>query len=229
MSAGISGTDLKQISSMIKGIKCDAGKTRPILAAIQDLAIKAGGFVGVCPKPIMFTHDEQKNSPQFSGIPFEPYGSISAFTSFTPPHPVVIALVVCPANPGGITVKQWAAKPMHCNMLVLVSPPKIPGYQSAGKVIVVCEPNITDVEAREHKAKVVLQHRIFSMLQHIKKTSKQIWVNNKRQERNNKGICLQLVLEWMVELVSCGENPLQMSRNDQGKVTAIQGFRSIQM
>ncbi|KAK7058135.1 hypothetical protein R3P38DRAFT_2497694 [Favolaschia claudopus] len=219
------------ISQMIKEIKHNAGKTGPILAEIQKLAIKFGGYVGVCAKPIMFIDEKQKKSPQFTGIPFDPYGTISVLTAFKSPPPFVIALVVCPANPVGITVEQWASEPMHCNVLVVVSTPKVPGRRSGGKAVVVCEPNITDVEAREDIAKHIIHNRVLDMLRHIKRTgtSSQVWVNNKREVRNNAGICLRLALEWMVELVSGGKNPLSVSRNDDGKVVAIQGFRSIHM
>ncbi|KAK6981435.1 hypothetical protein R3P38DRAFT_3463788 [Favolaschia claudopus] len=219
------------ISQMIKEIKHNAGKTGPILAEIRKLATKFGGYVGVCAKPIMFIDEKQKKSPQFTGIPFDPYGTISALTAFKSPPPFVIALVVCPANPVGITVEQWASAPMHCNVLVVVSTPKVPGRRSGGKAVVVCEPNITDVETREDIAKHIIHNRVFDMLRHIKRTgtSSQVWVNNKREVRNNAGICLRLALEWMVELVSGGKNPLSISRNDEGRVVAIEGFRSIHM
>ncbi|KAK6987819.1 hypothetical protein R3P38DRAFT_3445970 [Favolaschia claudopus] len=125
--------------------------------------------------------EKQKKSPQFTGIPFDPYGTV--LTAFKSPPPFVIALVVCPANPVGITVKQWASAPMHCNVLVVVSTPKVPGRRSGGKADVVCEPNITDVEAREDIAKHIIHNPVLDTLKHMKRSSSQVWVNNKREER----------------------------------------------
>ncbi|KAK7059414.1 hypothetical protein R3P38DRAFT_3522446 [Favolaschia claudopus] len=130
----------------------------------------------------MFIDEKQKKSPQFAGIPFEPYGTISVLTVFKSPPPFVIALVICPANPVGITVEQWASAPMHCNVLVVVRTPKVPGRRSGGKAVVVCEPNITDVEAREDIAKHIIHNRVLDMLKHMKRSSSQVWVNNKREE-----------------------------------------------
>ncbi|KAJ6586663.1 hypothetical protein B0H10DRAFT_2335163 [Mycena sp. CBHHK59/15] len=58
-----------------------------------------------------------------------------------------------------------------------------PGKKSPGKILLICEPNITDVEAREHKAENVLKSRMVEMLKEIGSRVKQVWVNNKRPEQ----------------------------------------------
>ncbi|KAK6988763.1 hypothetical protein R3P38DRAFT_2804228 [Favolaschia claudopus] len=112
--------------------------------------------------------EKQKKSPQFTGIPFDPYGTISVLTAFKSPPPFVVALVVCPANPVGITVEQWA------------SAPTVPGRRNGGKADVVCEPNIADVEARGDIAKHIIHNRVLDMLKHMKRSSSRVWVNNKQ-------------------------------------------------
>ncbi|KAJ7931979.1 hypothetical protein B0H13DRAFT_1857395 [Mycena leptocephala] len=89
------------------------------------------------------------------------------------------------------------------------------------------EDNPVDVEAREHKATIVLKSRMVDMLKEIGSRMKQVWVNNKQPEHNNDGICLTLALEWMVELVDGGKKGLGIRRNCDGEVTAVKGFRLI--
>ncbi|KAJ6628083.1 hypothetical protein B0H10DRAFT_1940640 [Mycena sp. CBHHK59/15] len=127
----------------------------------------------------MFVNERQKKHPQYSGIPFQPFGTV-----------------------GGLI--HW-------------------------KILLVCELNITDVEAREHKAENVLKSRMVEMLKEIGSRVKQVWVNNKRPECNNDGICLTLALEWMVELVDGGEKGLGIQRNRDGEVIAVKEFRMIDM
>ncbi|KAJ7508031.1 hypothetical protein B0H11DRAFT_1902342 [Mycena galericulata] len=162
----------------------------------------------------MFFNDGQKKSPQYSGIPFEPFRTISGLIHSNPQRAFTIGLAVSPENPVGKPVEKWAKEPMHCNMMVLIHAPHVPGRRSTGEILLICEPNITDVEAREHKAKYILKSRMCEMLKEIGSSVKHVWANNKRKERNNVGICLTLALEWMVELVAGGVNGLGIERND---------------
>ncbi|KAK7015299.1 hypothetical protein R3P38DRAFT_2786818 [Favolaschia claudopus] len=198
-SAARRATDPNRINASLVQKANSRTVTRALTAARREPTL-SNLQANVCAKPIMFIDEKQKKSPQFAGIPFNSYGTISVLTAFKSPPPFVIALVVCPANPVGITVEQWASAPMHCNVLVVVSTPKVLGRRSGGKAVVVCEPNITDVEAREDIAKHIIHNRVLDMLKHMKRSSSQVWVNNKREVRNNAGICLRLALEWMVEL-----------------------------
>ncbi|KAJ7831921.1 hypothetical protein B0H14DRAFT_3463721 [Mycena olivaceomarginata] len=118
---------------------------------------------------------------------------------------------------------------MRCNVMLLIHAPHTPGKRGPGKVVVICEPNITDVEARESKAADILQSRMCEILKGNELRINQVWVNNKRRERNDVGICLTLALEWMVELVAGGKDGLNIQRSDNGQVTGIKGFRLIEM
>ncbi|KAJ7431581.1 hypothetical protein B0H11DRAFT_1941456 [Mycena galericulata] len=187
---------LQELLHMIPQIGDDAGKALPFFASLASFADAAGGFFGVCQKPVMFLNDGQKKSPQYSGIPFEPFRTISGLIHSNPQRAFTIGLAVWPENPVG--------KPV----------------ENTGEILLICEPNITDVEAREHKAKYILKSRMCEMLKEIGSRVKHVWVNNKRKERNNVGICLTLALEWMVELVAGGVNGLGIQRNDtQGTKT----------
>ncbi|KAJ7718564.1 hypothetical protein DFH07DRAFT_784897 [Mycena maculata] len=77
--------------------------------------------------------------------------------------------------------------------------------RSPGKVLLICGPNITDVEARERKVEKVFQSCMFQFLEAIELRFTQVWVHDERRERNDTRICLTLALEWMVESVAGGK------------------------
>ncbi|KAJ7782251.1 hypothetical protein DFH07DRAFT_764418 [Mycena maculata] len=152
----------------------------------------------------MFLNDGQKKAPQYSGIPFQPFGTVSGLIHCNPQHAFTIGLAVWRGNPVGTPVEKWAKEPMHCDVMVLIHAPPMPGRRSTGKIILICELNITNVEARERKAKDILKSRMCEMLKEIGSRVKQVWVNNERKECNNTGICLTLALEWMIESLWLG-------------------------
>ncbi|KAJ6551099.1 hypothetical protein B0H10DRAFT_1968571 [Mycena sp. CBHHK59/15] len=221
----------RRVLRMIPPIGDDSGKCGPLLEELQLLSKAKGDFFSVCSKVMMFVNECQKKHPQYSGIPFQPFGTIGGLIHCKPHSAFTIGLAGWPEdNPVGMSVEDWANNhPWHCNVMVLMHPPHTPGKKGPGKILLVCEPNITDVEAREHKAENVLKSRMVEMLKEIGSRVKQVWVNNKCPDRNNDGICLTLALEWMVELVDGGEKGLGIQRNRDGEVIAVKEFRMIDM
>ncbi|KAJ6610184.1 hypothetical protein B0H10DRAFT_2061090 [Mycena sp. CBHHK59/15] len=173
----------------------------------------------VVPKAIMFIDSEQKKTPRYSRIPFKPFGTLSGLIFCKPQCAFTIALAVWPANPVGRSVAEWANDPMHCNVMVLIHAPKFLDYA----------PNITEVEERERKADKILSSHMVEFINAIHPRFTEVWVNHERRERNETGICLCLVLEWMVEMVAAGKDGLNIKRNDEHKITGIKGFRRIEM
>ncbi|KAJ6548299.1 hypothetical protein B0H10DRAFT_2129359 [Mycena sp. CBHHK59/15] len=215
--------------SMNPAIDDDAGQTEPFLGSLGSFAGTTGDLFTVVPKAIMFIDSEQKKTPRYSRIPFKPFGTLSGLIFCKPQCAFTIALAVWPANPVGRSVAEWANDPMHCNVMVLIHAPKIPGLCGPGKVLLICEPNITEVEERERKADKILSSHMVEFINAIHPRFTEVWVNHERRERNETGICLCLVLEWMVEMVAAGKDGLNIKRNDEHKITGIKGFRRIEM
>ncbi|KAJ6628207.1 hypothetical protein B0H10DRAFT_2184954 [Mycena sp. CBHHK59/15] len=208
--------------SMISAIDDDASQTEPFLGSLGSFAGTTGDLFTVVPKVIMFIDSEQKKTPQYSGIPFKPFGTLSGLIFCKPQHAFTIVLAVWLANPVRRSVAEWANDPMHCNVMVLIHAPKIPGQRGPGKVLLICEPNITEVEERERKADKILSSRMVKFINAIHSRFTEVWVNH---ERNKTGIFLHLVLEWMVEMAAAGKDGLNIERNDEYKITGIKGFR----
>ncbi|KAJ6565059.1 hypothetical protein B0H10DRAFT_1965904 [Mycena sp. CBHHK59/15] len=118
----------RRVLRMIPPIGDDSGKCGPLLEELQLLSKAKGDFFSVCSKVMMFVNERQKKHLQCSGIPFQPFGIVGGLIHCKPHSAFTIGLAVWPEdNPVG-----------------------------PGKILLVCEPNITDVEAREHKAENVL-------------------------------------------------------------------------
>ncbi|KAJ6550753.1 hypothetical protein B0H10DRAFT_2127327 [Mycena sp. CBHHK59/15] len=90
-------------------------------------------------------------------------------------------------------------------------------------------PNITEVEERERKADKIFSSCMVEFINAIHSRFTEVWVNHERRECNETGICLRLVLKWMVEMVAAGKDGLNIERNDEHKITGIKGFHRIEM
>ncbi|KAJ7057541.1 hypothetical protein C8F01DRAFT_1152478 [Mycena amicta] len=114
------------------------------------------------------------------------------------------------ANLLGMTKKQIAAMEWHANAVVMIDHP-----EGAGRDLVVFEPNVTGVEARENSIRRIFQPWMGGLLvsDEIRPRYARLWA-----------ICLPLVLEWMIEVVTQG---LVMQRAANGDVESIRGFRQV--
>ncbi|KAJ6558905.1 hypothetical protein B0H10DRAFT_1962773 [Mycena sp. CBHHK59/15] len=99
------------------------------------------------------------------------------------------------------------------------------GRPSAGKVLVIGEPNISTKDDDKVKVREILLPR---MVQLLECAGKPMWCNRPRAEWNRGGHCLALVLEWMVYIVVGGTRALGIQRNGKDQVTAIEGFRPME-
>ncbi|KAJ7051415.1 hypothetical protein C8F01DRAFT_1175317 [Mycena amicta] len=116
---------------------------------------------------------------------------------------------------------RFAAVEWHSNAAVMIDHP-----HGLGRDLVIFEPNITGVEARETSSRRIFQPWMGSLLkaEEIRPRYARLWVNNKRGARNNDGTCLRLTLEWMVEVVKQG---LVVRRAENGDTQSIKGFRRV--
>ncbi|KAJ6620234.1 hypothetical protein B0H10DRAFT_1946284 [Mycena sp. CBHHK59/15] len=129
-------------------------------------------------------------------------------------------------TPVGKPSLEWLSKHLHSCVVAIVHAPD--QQQKAGKVILVGNPNIVDGDCKKTAASEILKPHLISLLRHLEKKcggKRPIFVNTTRPERNGGGHCLQLVLEWLVEIVV---NSLQIEHDAKGAVTAIEGFRQLE-
>ncbi|KAJ6579393.1 hypothetical protein B0H10DRAFT_2342507 [Mycena sp. CBHHK59/15] len=220
----------RRVLRMIPPIGDDSGKCGPLLEELQLLSKAKGDFFSVCSKVMMFVNERQKKHPQYSGIPFQPFGTVGGLIHCKPHSAFTIGLAVWPEdNPVGMSVEDWANNhPWHCNVMVLMHPPTPLARKVRGKSF--SSASRTSQMLRQGSTRLKMYSKSHGRdAQEIGSRVKQVWVNNKRPEHNNDGICLTLALEWMVELVDGGEKGLGIQRNRDGEVIAVKEFRMIDM
>ncbi|KAJ7758844.1 hypothetical protein DFH07DRAFT_772421 [Mycena maculata] len=154
----------------------------------------------------MLFDSKQKRHPQYSRIPFTPFGTLSGLIHHKLQCTFTVELAV------------WSR---------ILS--ESPSQNGPGKVFLICGPKITDVETRERKAEKVFHSCMFQFLEAIELRFTQVWVHDERRERNDTGICLTLALEWMVESVAGGKDGLNIQRNDDQQITGIKGSHCVEM
>ncbi|KAF8166419.1 hypothetical protein K438DRAFT_1984227 [Mycena galopus ATCC 62051] len=99
-------------------------------------------------------------------------------------------VVMWTMTPVANTVKDWAAEELHAN---------------PGKALVIGDPNIRKTqERRMEKLVLVRMVKMAKIVNFVMKDAWSLWFNTLRSERNDEGICLTLVLEWMLEIVIGG-------------------------
>ncbi|KAJ7067459.1 hypothetical protein C8F01DRAFT_1365532 [Mycena amicta] len=202
---------------------CRPANARLFLRVLNELASETRGDCWIVRDPLAYRDATHKRAKKFSSAAFQVFGTLSAFTLPDSRQLYTMALFAfpCKANLLGMTKKQIAAMEWHANAVVMIDHP-----EGAGRDLVVFEPNVTGVEARENSIRRIFQPWMGGLLvsDEIRPRYARLWVNNKRRTRNNEGICLPLVLEWMIEVVTQG---LVMQRAANGDVESIRGFRQV--
>ncbi|KAJ7048958.1 hypothetical protein C8F01DRAFT_1187266 [Mycena amicta] len=199
------------------------GNARLFLRLLNGLANETRGDCWIIGDSLAYRDATHKKSKTYSNAAFQVFGTLSAFTLPDVRRQYTIALFAfpCKANLLGMTKAQIAAVEWHSNAAVMIDHP-----HGLGRDLVIFEPNITGVEARETCSRRIFQPWMGSLLkaEEIRPRYARLWVNDKRRARNNNGTCLRLTLEWMVEVVKQG---LVVRRAENGDTQSIKGFRRV--
>ncbi|KAF8187903.1 hypothetical protein K438DRAFT_1764611 [Mycena galopus ATCC 62051] len=135
------------ISHLLHEIPKTAGKgskTVLFLKMLHAYAAPPDNKITVFPTPIFI-------DKKMKGLPFKSFSTVSQFTRH-PRGDALIALglaIVWIEKPVGVTVKAWAVRDHHANLLFFVHHPDRDG---PGKAIVVGEPNVARNKDRTQKA-----------------------------------------------------------------------------
>lgn len=168
-------------------------------------------------KPIFFADESVKSGHNYKGPIYENLAAISCLTKAKKPRRFILATATFPTI--GIvtqTVEDRVATEWHSNLLLVVN-----GNLGSGKDLIVGEPNATDddqytIETDPRKVFEAPMARLLDS-KSVREKKYRIWVNTMRTEENTEGICLRLVLEWMLELVVRGF-PGTLDENGRVKV-----------
>ncbi|KAJ7049098.1 hypothetical protein C8F01DRAFT_1379052 [Mycena amicta] len=214
----------EQVHTALHAAGTSSGDTHAFLKSLGALDKTLLNQCTVVVRPLAYRDAVYKSSQPYRSAPFQVYGTLSALTHPRVRRPFTIALLSFPCKPLlGMTAEEAAKVEWHANVAVIVD-----AEADSQRDLVVFEPNITAVEARETTIERIFQPWMVHLLRskQLRPRVGQLWVNNERPKRNNSGICLQLAMEWMVELVAGG---LQIDRDRSGNIVAIGGFRSVDM
>ncbi|KAJ6560908.1 hypothetical protein B0H10DRAFT_1966799 [Mycena sp. CBHHK59/15] len=101
----------RRVLRMIPPIGDDSGKCGPLLEELQLLSKAKGDFFSVCSKGMMFVNERQKKHPQYSGIPFQPFGTVGGLIHCNPHSAFTIGLAVWPEdNPVDVEAREHKAE-----------------------------------------------------------------------------------------------------------------------
>ncbi|KAJ7737464.1 hypothetical protein DFH07DRAFT_779378 [Mycena maculata] len=178
---------------MIPEIDDDASKTEPFLGSLGSFADTTSGLLA---EPLFFpltdlyvagcTKTDHVQQQAETTPPVQPHPLHTLWNSVRP-HTLQAAVhfhrrACCMVtNLVGKSVTEWANENMHGNIMVLIHT-QDSCQRSPGKVLLICGPKITDVQARERKAEKVIDSCMFQFLEVIDLRFTQVWVNNECRE-----------------------------------------------
>ncbi|KAJ7628053.1 hypothetical protein B0H17DRAFT_1110332 [Mycena rosella] len=184
-----------------------AGETAGILGELQEFVKRYNQPIQIHPQPIMFT-DKKRKKKYLVGP--------SSIRGPTCDHQILVILVIVwSVNPTARTFEEWSMEDLHALLFIQVHPLCSATRGQVPKALLICNVNsFTKMGALE-----LLPHtRKLLEVPGIPCTQ---YINFPHAERNTQGICLTLVLEWILELVMQG---LQIKRDGRGWVTEVEGF-----
>ncbi|KAJ7681098.1 hypothetical protein B0H17DRAFT_1076802 [Mycena rosella] len=198
-----------------------AGETAGILSELQEFANRHNQPIQIHPQPIMFT-DEKSKKNTWSGRAFAPFSTLPQFLNagaHLRDRQISVALVIVwSVNPTARTFEEWSAEDLHALLFVQVHPLCGATRGQVPKALLICDVNcLTKTGAPE----LLPRTRKLLKVSGVLRTQ---YINFPRAERNTRGICLTLALEWILELVVQG---LQIKRDGRGCVTEVEGFRQL--
>ncbi|KAJ7810691.1 hypothetical protein B0H14DRAFT_3880451 [Mycena olivaceomarginata] len=145
---------------------------------------------------------------------FKGYGAAAAFWKARPNNCEISMALAVPwmMPPAGTTWEDFRGSEFHAVLFVLIHAPPGPGSTSAGKALLIGDVNTSGEQHDD------LLPRVKTLLTNAPTHR---FVNLARTECNDRGICLTLALEWMLELVIRG---VEYKRDEDGKVAQVTGF-----
>ncbi|KAJ7177426.1 hypothetical protein C8R43DRAFT_942697 [Mycena crocata] len=210
-----------QARQQIVALGTNSGKSRSLLKQIGLLADEFGSEFTVFDRPIMFASEREKR--RHTGLAFRPFTTLGFFERH-PRRTAAITLGICivpTKSQVTLTTREWMSADYHCYLLFALHPPAN-APRGTPKILVVGDPNVSNLHRNATKMGQVLFSRTKTLLDSSSIT--EFWRNTPRDERNTKGCCLALVLEWMIEVIVKGVAGLAIERDERFCVTAIPGF-----
>ncbi|KAJ7215851.1 hypothetical protein GGX14DRAFT_391530 [Mycena pura] len=178
----------------------------------------------VHPTGIMFLDNNSKKKNDF--VQLEQFTTVNKFGrdgTETVRLGLFVSWTESPFSAGSETFLQL---PLHCGLVAVISAQRLDGMRSAGKTLLIGEPNVLWLNREERDLDNISLGHFRSLFDNVvdKHNIQQIFINTPRKERNNGGHCFVLTLEWMAEIVIKG---LDIQWNEAGGVQGITGFRRI--
>ncbi|KAJ7437527.1 hypothetical protein FB451DRAFT_1305494 [Mycena latifolia] len=187
--------------------------TGPFLERLGSFAKTLKRDIYVHPKALFHVSGEAKRgATQAKWGQFNAYGTAGGFWKKRPDQcEVSLALAVAWTKPPpSASWAEFRDAEFHAILFALIHAPPGPGSMSAGKALLIGDVNNEDDD---------LLPRVKTLLANAPTNR---FVNLPRTEINNRGVCLTLALEWMVELVVRG---IRYKRREDGTVVQVTGFR----
>jgi hypothetical protein len=114
--------------------------------------------------------------------------------------------------------KQWY------HMWVILTVHAAPGTKGKNTLIWDCDGHAFDDSAEERGVLTSRQISVIKSMRHIKgRHHEAVWMSTPRAERNRTGICVNLTLEWLIELVVKG----LCLQEAKGGLVGVDGFKKI--
>ncbi|KAJ7699161.1 hypothetical protein B0H16DRAFT_1705874 [Mycena metata] len=217
----------------------DTTMTPRWLRDVAQLAERRKTGVLIHELPVFFI-DEKERGKTKAPSQYDQHGCVTEFLRKTPTEATlgstgknnitVALLVVYLDNQLGLTMAERLEKDMHCNVLIIVhAPPKSKrGGTSAGKELLVWDPNIVASDKRKTEARELLTSRTRSVVKNGKTIAnvryKAMWANDP-VKGGNSGYCLQMCLEKILQVAIYGLDVTR--REDNNRVVEIGGFRCV--
>jgi hypothetical protein len=152
---------------------------------------------------MMFINNKAKMRLEKRGMSgFSTVGNFAKYGTET----VHLGLFVSWAKPPtGPTAEMFIRYPLHCCIGAVISAKRV-GGRSAGKTLLVCDPNVLPLNCHEHNLDNIVDANFRKIFKKVirDRSVQRIFVNKSRPERNSGGHCFALALEWMVEMVVKG-------------------------
>ncbi|KAJ7054732.1 hypothetical protein C8F01DRAFT_1162721 [Mycena amicta] len=222
-------SNASELVTMIDIIKDSPVLIPGFLEALYNEAKAQNSEVEVGKRAIAFVTAAKANYGLYDVAPFHQLYPLHELSHMRTHARIIMGLVILPASSVTLTKQQWALEPWHANVLIIERGNGRRGCKGSGKTVFICEPNVIGGDLRQKPltltalvARRTIKRRVKDMVQAIHPTK--IFINRQRSTFNREGICLQLALKWMVEIVM---NGIEIKKDTEGRVVSAPGFVEI--